>query len=59
MALRKYLLARVRAIARTRISLARVVYYLARWSADARAAAYAPGGTQGIRARAPPLTVHL
>ena len=45
MALRKYLLARVRAIAHVHI-------FLARWSADARVAFYASGGTGHARARA-------
>jgi hypothetical protein len=43
MALRKYLLTRVRGIAHVHI-------FLARWSADARAAAYAPGGVGHARA---------
>ena len=45
MALRKYLLTRVRGIAHVHI-------FLARWSADALAAAYAPGGVGHARARA-------
>ena len=43
--LRKYLLTRVRGIAHVHI-------LLARWSADARAAAYAPGGAGHALARA-------
>jgi hypothetical protein len=45
MALRKYLLARLRAIAHVHI-------FIVRWSADARAAAYTRPGAQGMRARA-------
>ena len=45
MALRKYLLTRVRGIARVHV-------FLARWWADAREAAYAPGGAGYARARA-------
>ena len=44
MVLRKYLLARLRAIAHVHI-------FIVRWSADARAAAYAPGGAGHARAR--------
>ena len=45
MARRKHLLARMRGIVHVHI-------FLARWWADARAAAYAPGGAGHARARA-------
>ena len=51
MALRKYRLARVRAIAHDRAYLS-----CALWSADARAASYASGGAGHASARASPLT---